>query len=70
MNFDNEFSLHIQFTSIHTENTWILTNICGPCQTKARTEFVNWLQQIQVHDETDCMILGDFKYIICPKKQK
>lgn len=66
---ENEFSLYFQFTSIHTGNTWILTNRYGPCQTEARTESVNWLQQIQVPDETGCMILGDFKHVRCPKNR-
>lgn len=46
--FQNNFSLTVQFTSVHSNATWILTNIYGPCEGEAREQFLDWFSNIQI----------------------
>lgn len=64
--FHNDFSLSIRFTSKISGDTWILSNIYGPCQGEARNIFLNWFRDIQMPDDTKWIIMGDFNYIRYP----
>lgn len=64
--FKNKFSISIRFTSVHIGNSWILTNIYGPCDSKGKAEFLDWFQNIQMPTESDWLIAGDFKFIRHP----
>ena len=44
----------------------ILTNIYGPCDAIQRPEFIDWLNSIDMPDENDWIIMGDFNYIRYP----
>ena len=50
--FKNDFSISIRFTSKMTGDKWILTNIYGPCQENNRNDFLSWLQNIDMPDDT------------------
>ena len=64
--FKNNFSISIRFTSSQNNQSWILTNIYGPCETSQRAEFIDWFKNIQMPDTTDWIIVGDFNYIRYP----
>ena len=64
--FKNEYSISIGFTSKQTGDSWILTNIYGPCQDDRRQYFIQWLQDIDMPIDTKWMIMGDFNYIRYP----
>lgn len=51
--FKNEFSISIQFISVHNSDSWIITNIYGPCRSESRTLFLDWFQNIEMHDDVD-----------------
>ena len=61
--FKNSFSISVKFTSVHNGDSWILTNIYGPCQDEARAEFIDWFQNIVIPDDQNWLIVGDFNYI-------
>jgi hypothetical protein len=58
--FTNEFSVAVEFSSRHNDNSWILTNIYRPCLADGKREFLEWFQQIQMPEDVDWMIVGDF----------
>lgn len=67
--FKNEFSISIQFSSVHNNDSWIITNIYEPCQSESRTLFLDWFQNIDMPDDVDWLVLGDFNYIRYPENR-
>ena len=65
-NFQNRFSMSIQFTSHLSQQSWILANIYGPCDSGGRQNFLHWLANIQMPHSTDWILAGDFNYIRHP----
>ena len=41
----------------------MLTNVYGPCDTKGKHNFISWLKQIQMPDDVEWIIMGDFNLI-------
>jgi hypothetical protein len=66
VSFSNEFSLSIKFTCKSSLDSWILTNIYGPCQAERKAMFLDWLANIDMPDDTDWLIVGDFNFIRSP----
>lgn len=62
----NEFSISIDFTSKHSGEHILLTNVYGPCQNPARSDFFNWFQDFQIEDDVNWLVLGDFNYVRYP----
>jgi hypothetical protein len=60
MVFQNDFAMSIEFKSLHTGNYWMLTNVYAPCTTEGRKDFYDWFKNIQMPDEQDWLIVGDF----------
>jgi hypothetical protein len=58
--FQNAYVVLIEFTSLHTNVTWILTNIYAPCTSQGKREFLSWFKQIQMPDHVDWLLVGDF----------
>ena len=54
------FAITIKFTSNHNNDTWMLTSIYGPCQGIERDVFVNWLNDLEIQDDSNWMFMGDF----------
>ena len=61
--FSNEFSLTMEFISLHNDANWVLTCVYGPCTADGKGLFLNWLKEVQMPDNVDWLILGDFKLI-------
>jgi hypothetical protein len=40
-----------------------LVNIYGPCDEPLRQKFVKWLYELNIPDDEDWLILGDFNFI-------
>lgn len=49
----NRFSLSLQFTSLQSHQSWILSNIYGPCVHEDKLEFINWFYNIHMPVDTD-----------------
>lgn len=61
--FQNKFSISIQFTSLMSNQSWILTNIYGPCEHVEKVEFINWFSGIHMPTDIYWIIMGDFNFI-------
>ena len=57
----------MQFTCTTTLKPWILTNIHGPCNTEEKLEFIDWFTNIQMPDDVDWIVMGDFNFIRSPE---
>lgn len=58
--FSNEFAISVEMTSLLDNESWVLTNVYGPCSAEGKRQFTDWLKQIQMPDEIDWLIVGDF----------
>jgi exonuclease III len=58
----NKFAVTVQFTSTHSGQIWTLSTVYGPCQGPARDDFVQWLNNLQIDDDVNWMIMGDFNF--------
>ena len=61
--FQNKFYLSIQSTCNTSSKSWILTNIYGPCNHEHNIEFIEWFGNIQMPNDVDWIIMGDFNFI-------
>lgn len=44
----------------------MLTNVYGPCTTEGKTQFIEWFREIELADDIDWLVLGDFNLIRYP----
>jgi exonuclease III len=61
--FQNQYAMSVEFTSVFSGATWILTNIYAPCTTEGRQEFLSWLHDVDMPEDTDWFLVGDFNLI-------
>ena len=66
MIFQNAYAVSIEFTSLHSNVTWILTNIYAPCTPHGKREFLRWFKHIHMPDHIDWLIVGDFNLYRSP----
>jgi mannosylglycoprotein endo-beta-mannosidase len=57
------FALTISLSSTKSHHTFHLTNIYGPCSGEGRTDFVYWLENLNVQPDTLWLLLGDLNFI-------
>lgn len=67
--FGNEFAVSVEFYSQHDNSCWLLTNIYAPCTQEGRSNFIEWLKQIQMPDDVNWLILGDFNLTRGPENR-
>lgn len=67
MVFSNCFALSMEFTSRLSNDTWMLTVIYAPCSDQGKKACIDWFRNIQMPDEVDWLIVGDFNLIRKPK---
>ena len=60
------FALSVHFSSTQSAQSWTLINIYGPCVGERRYQFINWLFNLDIPDEEDWLIVGDFNFIRSP----
>jgi hypothetical protein len=61
--FQNRFALSIELTSVISSSSWILSNIYAPCSIEGRAEFLQWLNEVDMADDVDWLLVGDFNLI-------
>jgi exonuclease III len=66
VDFQNEFSLSIKFTSNLSHDSWILTNIYGPYSAERKAIFLDWFSNIDMLEDMDWLVLGDFNFMRKP----
>lgn len=45
---------------------WVLTNIYGPCTSEVKVQFIEWFRDIDMPNDIDWILLGDFNLIRYP----
>lgn len=56
------FAISISFSSRLDLNVWNLTSVYGPCLEPARTTFINWLRNLDILDDFNWILMGDFNF--------
>lgn len=59
----NYFSIKIEFTSFFSGASFTLTIVYGPCTLDQKLKFISWFHNIDIDDEVDWIIMGDFNLI-------
>jgi hypothetical protein len=67
--FCNNFALSVQFSSRLNNSSWVLTSVYGPCTADGKLTFTNWMKGINMPNDIDWMILGDFNLIRKPENR-
>jgi len=57
-----QFSITVDFSSMHSVECWRLTNIYGPCTEPDRSAFINWFRNCDVSDSINWLFMGDFNF--------
>ena len=45
-----------------SSESWTLVNVYGPCQEPRRTDFINWLHNLDIPDDENWILMGDFNF--------
>lgn len=51
--FQNDFAQSAQFTSLHSGDSWVLTNIYALCTDEGRVLFLDWFKNIMMPEDID-----------------
>jgi hypothetical protein len=65
--FRNSYAISVELTSIYNNESWILTNVYGPCDVDGKRSFLDWLSNVQMPDDAHWLIVGDFNLLRKPK---
>lgn len=52
----------IQFCSKHNGECWTLVVVYGPCHEPDRSAFVQWLHDLDIPDNENWILMGDFNF--------
>jgi hypothetical protein len=55
--------MSIEFVSTLSGAAWTLTNVYAPCNSEGRQPFLEWFNGIDMPEETDWLVVGDFNLI-------
>jgi exonuclease III len=61
--FQNNFALSIELVSTMSGDSWVLSNVYAPCIVQGRLDFLDWFGSIDMVDDIDWLIVGDFNLI-------
>lgn len=61
--FQNQYATTVELTSVLLGTQWFLTNIYAPCTTEGKREFLQWFSSIDMDNDADWLIVGDFNLI-------
>lgn len=65
--FQNEYAISLEMTSTLNNNSWILTPIYAPCTHDGKRSFLEWFKGIQMPEQNEWIIVGDFNLIRKPE---
>jgi exonuclease III len=57
-----KFAVTVKFKSRYNNDTWMLTSVYGPCQGTDREDFVNWLNDLEIQEDSNWIFMGDFNF--------
>jgi hypothetical protein len=64
--FQNSYAVSVEFFSKHSDAHWILTNIYAPCTYSGKRDFLQWFTDIQMPEDVNWLIVGDFNLCRSP----
>ena len=67
--FQNDFSMSLELKSLFIGNYWMLTNVYAPCTAEGKRFFWEWFKNIQMPDEQDWLLVGDFNLMRSPENR-
>jgi len=56
------FAITVCFSSRMDSNVWYLSTVYGPCLEPARSIFVNWFKNLDIQDDCNWILMGDFNF--------
>jgi len=56
----------VEFTSKLNNETWLLTIVYSPCTPHGKREFLDWFTEIEMPEDVDWLIVGDFNLLRKP----
>lgn len=56
----------IEFSSLHNGAQWLLTNVYAPCTPMGKRDFLSWFSGIQMPENVDWLIIGNFNLCRSP----
>jgi hypothetical protein len=59
---EESFGIVISFTSVLSLDKFTLVNVYGPCEGFVRENFVAWLFHLDIADDANWILLGDFNF--------
>ena len=57
------FAVGVSFVATQSDEAWNLVNVYGPCSGQRRVDFTSWLFDLNIPDDENWLILGDFNFI-------
>ena len=59
----DSFAVGVSFVSTQSNEAWNLVNVYGPCSGQRWVDFSSWLFDLNIPDDENRLILGDFNFI-------
>lgn len=69
LKFTLGFAIAIEFSARHSDSSWNLMNVYGPCTPKGKRDFANWLKNVYLLHDEEWIILGDFNLYRFPENR-
>lgn len=69
LEFQNEFAVSVAFKSKLNNVEWVLTNGYGHSTPEGKRNFAHWLKNIQMPDNIDWLLVGDFNLMRSPENR-
>lgn len=68
--FQNNFAITIRLSAKHNRDSWLLTNIYGPCAHAGKRDFLRWFKQYDINNADDnWLLVGDFNLMRKPENR-
>jgi exonuclease III len=67
--FQNSFAITVRLVAKHNRDSWLLTNVYGPCTHDGKREFLHWLKHYNISEDEKWLIVGDFNLIRKPENR-
>lgn len=58
----NRSAVIVNFCSKHSGESWTLVSVYGPCSEPDRSLFAQWLFELQIPDDENWILMGDFNF--------
>jgi hypothetical protein len=64
--FHSQSALSVELHATKSDASWTFTNIYAPCQDDDRLIFLDWLHNIDIPPEENCLLVGDYNLLRSP----